>query len=556
MVDAEQRYDIKGITIVCVDGDADGDASNGVQQAFNLVLPKNTPITGASKVRQLPHPVHRLWADTSSGKLSCHARFRALRLIHRAPCLALSCTAQAAKLAKKGAKADKKAAKKAKKGKGGDEAAEEAEPEAEPAEEGEPPEGGAAGGDDEDDGGDVASVEINPASDDNTGEQQYQFITKLLAAGAKIEGGPDASTTPGAYTMKVLQDVARDNLEYTLDANNCLKDFKGTLLKAKGITVGLKLASINDTEVLGWPSWMIDFKVADEETQWPMTAGFKACGSTIMMEADADEQHATGKIIVVTGASKGLGKQVCLTLLEEGANIAMIARTQADLDAAREEIIAEVFGGVAQMEFQDPPRNVITLACDVTDQDAVDGAVDSVIAEFGGVIDVLVNCAGQGHSFEVKHTTSAEDFTDDFSTHMSANVQSFICPVKSVLEKAMVKAQDGQIISLSCAMGRDSVGIHSHADPMSFGFGYSKFALETLSHAYAHEYEDQRIRFNILVPGRVYSDGFPHRMGDLGHEYDTDHIRKGLLCMLDTDMNAEVVEAVAEAERGGDDDDA
>lgn len=32
-------------------------------------------------------------------------------------------------------------------------------------------------------------------------------------------------------------------------------------------------------------------------------------------------------------------------------------------------------------------------------------------------------------------------------------------------------------------------------------------------------YEDQRIRFNILVPGRVYSDGFPHRMGDLGHEY-------------------------------------
>merc|ERR1719181_1970324 len=104
-------------------------------------------------------------------------------------------------------------------------------------------------------------------------------------------------------------------------------------------------------------------------------------------------------------------------------------------------------------------------------------------------------------------------------------------------------------------MGRESVGIHSHADPMSFGFGYSKFALETLSHAYAHEYEDQRIRFNILVPGRVYSDGFPHRMGDLGHEYDPDHIRKGLLCMLDTDMNAEVVEAVAEAERAGAGDD-
>ena len=38
-----------------------------------------------------------------------------------------------------------------------------------------------------------------------------------------------------------------------------------------------------------------------------------------------------------------------------------------------------------------------------------------------------------------------------------------LCPVKAVLEQAMVKAQDGQVISLSCAMGRDSVGIHSHA---------------------------------------------------------------------------------------------
>jgi hypothetical protein len=51
MMDAEQRYDVKGITIQCVDGDADGDASNGIQQAFNLVLPKNRPVTAASKVR-------------------------------------------------------------------------------------------------------------------------------------------------------------------------------------------------------------------------------------------------------------------------------------------------------------------------------------------------------------------------------------------------------------------------------------------------------------------------------------------------------------------------
>ena len=63
MMDAEQRYAIKEITIQCVDGDADDDPTNGVQQAFNLVLPKNTPVTGAARVRQPPTP-HRLWADT------------------------------------------------------------------------------------------------------------------------------------------------------------------------------------------------------------------------------------------------------------------------------------------------------------------------------------------------------------------------------------------------------------------------------------------------------------------------------------------------------------
>ena len=99
----------------------------------------------------------------------------------------------------------------------------------------------------------------------------------------------------------------------------------------------------------------------------------------------------------------------------------------------------------------------------MTDQEAVDTAIDAVIAEFGETIDVLVNCAGEGKPFEPKVSTTVDDFMADMDSHMRCNVQSFVCPVKAVLEKAMVKAQDGQIISLSCTMGRDSVGIHSHA---------------------------------------------------------------------------------------------
>ena len=51
MMDAEQRYEVNGIRIQCVDGDADDDPTNGTQMAFNLVLPENRPITKASRVR-------------------------------------------------------------------------------------------------------------------------------------------------------------------------------------------------------------------------------------------------------------------------------------------------------------------------------------------------------------------------------------------------------------------------------------------------------------------------------------------------------------------------
>ena len=61
--------------------------------------------------------------------------------------------------------------------------------------------------------------------------------------------------------------------------------------------------------------------------------------------------------------------------------------------------------------------------------------------------------AGEGKPFEPTHTTSVDDFKADFDAHMNGNVQSFICPVKAVLEKAMVKAQDGQIITPDVSAG-------------------------------------------------------------------------------------------------------
>lgn len=84
---------------------------------------------------------------------------------------------------------------------------------------------------------------------------------------------------------------------------------------------------------------------------------------------------------------------------------------------------------------------------------------------------------------------------------------------------------------------------------MSFGFAYSKFAIESLTAAFANQYEAKKLRFNVLVPGRTLTTGFPLLDGEIGEQFSPDHVAAGLLCMLDIDMTGEVIDAVQEMKR-------
>src|SRR3954471_23378279 len=88
----------------------------------------------------------------------------------------------------------------------------------------------------------------------------------------------------------------------------------------------------------------------------------------------------TGKIALVTGASRGLGKHFALTLARAGADVAITSRTVASLEDTAAQITA--LG-----------RRVLPLALDVRDQASITSAVDAAHAHFGR-IDVLVNNAG------------------------------------------------------------------------------------------------------------------------------------------------------------------
>ena len=85
---------------------------------------------------------------------------------------------------------------------------------------------------------------------------------------------------------------------------------------------------------------------------------------------------------------------------------------------------------------------------------------------------------------------------------------------------------------------------------MSFGFGYSKFAVETLTTSFANSYASKGIRFNVLVPGRTVTATFPRASEDSQEYQDPAHVKAGLRCLFDTDMNDAVIDCVQENNLG------
>src|SRR4051812_21111387 len=96
-----------------------------------------------------------------------------------------------------------------------------------------------------------------------------------------------------------------------------------------------------------------------------------------------------GRSVVITGGSRGLGLVLARRFTDEGARVAILARNQAELDEAEEELESQ-------------GRDVLAMVCDVGDRQQVDEAVGRVVERYGGV-DVLVNNAGIVQVGPVEH---------------------------------------------------------------------------------------------------------------------------------------------------------
>jgi len=185
-----------------------------------------------------------------------------------------------------------------------------------------------------------------------------------------------------------------------------------------------------------------------------------------------------GKVAVVTGASRGIGKAIAQALHEEGCAVAICSRNADRLDAA-----------VAELSTK---GRVLGIATDVTDENAVKRFIAAVIEKFGR-IDILVNNAGTHLRGTVETTT-----LDILDRQLRDKVFGFFTMIKAVLP-TMKAQRDGCIINIVGQAAR-------HPHPDRFPSGVTNAALMAMSKSVADSVARDNIRVNAVCPQYIESD--------------------------------------------------
>lgn len=177
-----------------------------------------------------------------------------------------------------------------------------------------------------------------------------------------------------------------------------------------------------------------------------------------------------GRRALVTGASSGIGLGAATALAEAGAEVTLVARRAAELDAVRDAIRSA--GGKAK-----------ALALDVTDL----GRTGDAVAE-GGPFDILVNAAGLA-----RHGPALETKPEDYDAAMGLNLRAAFFLTREVARGLIAAGRPGSLINISSQMGH--VG-----GPDRAVYCASKHALEGMTKAMAIEWAPHGVRVNTVCP--------------------------------------------------------
>lgn len=197
-----------------------------------------------------------------------------------------------------------------------------------------------------------------------------------------------------------------------------------------------------------------------------------------------------GRVAVVTGAARGIGRAIALVLAREGAAVAAL-----DLDS---EGVADTTRQVRAIG-----GNALDQTCDVSDELAVRTAFEQV-RDTLGIADLLVNNAGVAGPNETAVATRIEDF----DTCMATNVRSmFVCAAEFIrgLQSAALRGSMVNVASVNAVF----------AEPGYAAYHASKGAVTALTRALALHHIPDGIRVNCICPGAVDTDmGHPEDATD------------------------------------------
>jgi NADP-dependent 3-hydroxy acid dehydrogenase YdfG len=183
-----------------------------------------------------------------------------------------------------------------------------------------------------------------------------------------------------------------------------------------------------------------------------------------------------GKVALVTGAGRGIGRAIAVAFAAEGAAVVLVARSRADLASVAAEI-------------RERNGRALAIPTDVTQDGAVEAMIEQALTDLGR-IDVLVTSAGTAAFGAV-----AESKPADWDTMLALNLRAVMVCCRAVLP-AMLRQRSGMILNVGSIASKRAL-------PGSAVYTATKTAVDAFSRVLAEELRPHGVRVGVLVAGAV-----------------------------------------------------
>ena len=202
-------------------------------------------------------------------------------------------------------------------------------------------------------------------------------------------------------------------------------------------------------------------------------------------------KQLAGKVAIVTGASRGIGRAISIALAQEAATVILAARSVPKLQETAELVIKA--GGKAHVVFTE-----------LTEEESINNLVKVTNDKFGR-LDILINNAGITHSAKFVETT-----TEDWQRCLQVNATAPFILCREALP-LLRKSQTSYIINISSV-----VGVKGY--PLQSAYTASKHAVRGMTISLAEEFNGSNVRVHLLCPGGVDTELIPRVRPDLKKE--------------------------------------